>query len=122
MADPHMASVMKMANVSRAIEFQDTSDTVFLMSSLILTLCVGGGWIRSLVTKKVMINRKKATQAKRPMVQTQPCCRFPCPKLSTNGRVRPWTTNWAMVTATKRMVVMLVRSLILLVITPPKEV
>ena len=77
--------------------------------------------MRSLVTIKVMTNSMMAMQAKRPMVHTHPCCLFPCPKVSTSGRVSPCTTNWAMVTATKRMVVMLVRSLMSLVITPPNE-
>jgi hypothetical protein len=33
MADPHIASVINRAKVSRAIEFHDTSERVFLMSS-----------------------------------------------------------------------------------------
>ena len=89
MADPHMASVMKMAKVSNAIEFHDTSDSVIFISSLISVSCMGGGWIRSLETRNVMMNSTMAIQAKSPMVQTQPCCGFPFPKVSTNGSVKP---------------------------------
>ena len=122
MAEPHIARVMNSTNVSSAIEFHDTSEIVSLMSALIFFFCVTGGWMRSFVTMKVMMKKMKAMAANSPMVHSQPCCWLPCPKRSTNGSVSPCTTNWAMVTRMKRMVVMLVRSLMSLVITPPKEV
>ena len=78
--------------------------------------------MRSFETMKVMTNSTTAIQAKSPMVQTQPCCWSPLPKVSTRGSVSHCTTNCAMVTAMKRMVVMLVRSLMSLVITPPNDV
>ena len=56
-----MANVTNSANVSNAIAFHDTFDTVFLISSLTLTCWRGGGCMRSLVTAKVMI--KKITSA-----------------------------------------------------------
>jgi hypothetical protein len=68
-----MANVMKMAKVRSAIAFHDMLETVFFTSSLILIFCLGGGWMRSFVTRKVMMKKIKATQAKSPIVHVQPC-------------------------------------------------
>ena len=123
MAAPHIARVTNRAKVNSAMEFHDTLETVFIISSFILTCCEGGGWIRSLVTTKATIKKASATAAKMAIVDDQPCCSVePSEKWFTNGNVRPCTTNWAIVTTTKRIVVMLVRSRISLVMTPPKEV
>jgi len=69
--------------------------------------------MRSLGTVPAMIRNTKPMTAKSEMVQSQPwASSLPeaRPNLSTNGSVRPCTTNWAMVLATKRMLVMEVRS------------
>ena len=114
--------MIKSENVSRNIAVQGTSEMVPLISSITLTSWAGGGWMRSRLTENVIIKQAKAITAKSAIVHSQPCCRLPCPKRSTNGSVRPCTINWAIVTATKRMVVMLVRSRISLVMTPPNDV
>ena len=75
MADPHMANVTNSANVSNAIAFHDTFETVFLMSSFTLSCWRGGGCMRSFDTANVMIKKIKAMQAKMAMVQLQPCCK-----------------------------------------------
>ena len=98
---------MKSEKVSTNIVFQGTLDTVCFISSFTSISCVGGGAIRSRLTLKVMIKNTNAMAAKMPMVQIHPCCRFwpSFPKWSTKGSVIPCTTNCAIVTATKRIVV-----------------
>ena len=59
--------------------------------------------------------------ANRVIVRNHPRWSLPCPNLETNGKVSPCTTKVAIVAVTKRMDEILVRSLMSLVITPPKE-
>ena len=123
MEAPHMEVVIKINNTVTNKQRQGTLDTVPLMSSRRLTCCVGGGWIRSRVERKVMISRIKATKAYKVIVCVQPCWIFPSspPNLFTKGSVNPCTTNCARLTAMKRTALILVRSWIFPVITPPRE-
>ena len=78
--------------------------------------------MRSRVEKKVMTRKTNPIQANKEIVHNQPCALSPpSENLLTKGSVSPCTTNWAMVAATKRMEVILVRSFISPDITPPKE-
>lgn len=77
--------------------------------------------MRSRADKKVTMKHTRHTAAKRPMVQSQPWRSSPPPNFDTSGRVKPCTTNWAMVLPTNRMLVMLVRSRMSPVITPPND-
>ena len=63
MAEPHIANVIKIAKVSKAIEFHEIFETVSLISSAMFTFWAGGGWIRSLVEKNVTPNKMKAIEA-----------------------------------------------------------
>ena len=94
-----------------------------LISFRVSVFWLAGGVIRSRAEKKVMIKNIKPITANREIVQSHPCplSPFAPANLPTRGSVKPCTINCAMVAATKRMLVMLLRSFISLVMTPPNE-
>ena len=119
-----MANVTKTNNVRINMERHETSANNPLRSFFTSIFCEGGGAMRSLAERPATKRNTKPTTAKIVMVVNHPCASSlpaPRPNLCTNGKVKPCTTNWATVAATKRMEVMLVRSLMSLVITPPNE-
>ena len=77
--------------------------------------------MRSLVVKNVMSRQIKAMKANSRMVRLHPRLASDPPRRSISGSVKPCTANWAMVLATNLTVLMLVRSFMLAVITPPSE-
>src|ERR1035441_8037524 len=89
-----------------------------LKSCLGSDFCLGSGWMRSRVARKVMTNRTTQTIAHRPMVICQPLALLPCPNLATRGRVKPTTMSCAIMAATKRNDDRRVRSLTSPVMTP----
>ena len=77
--------------------------------------------MRSRVERKQTTSSTKASKAKSRMVRDHPRDALLPPNRATRGSVKPCTTNCATVLAIKRMLLMLVRSLMSEVITPPKE-
>jgi len=118
---PHIANVVNKNSVSTNMAFHGRLETISLKSCLIEFFWLAGGRIRSLAEKNVITSKTTATAANNVIVTNHPFCASPCPNLATRGNVSPCTMKVAMVAVTKRMEDMLVRCLISLVMTPPKE-
>src|SRR5690554_2746958 len=115
-----MERVVNRNKVSINIDFQGPLEKMSFKSSLIGVLCPGGGVMRSLVEAAVIIKKIIATTANKPVAIIHPFWSSPCPNLLTKGNVKPCTKKAAPMAKIKRMEEMLVRSLMLLVITPCK--
>ena len=118
-----MARVVNINNVRMNIARHGMFLKTSLISCLVSVFWLVGGVIRSRAEKKVMMRNIRPMTANHDIVQSHPCPLSPDSpvNLLTNGSVKPCTMNCAIVAATKRILVMLLRSLMSLVITPPSE-
>ena len=113
-----MARTEKWASVRMNMATQGPVLARVRKSCLASGFCLGSGWMRSRVVRKVMIKRTTQIDAHKVMVICQPLALSPCPNLATSGRVKPPTINCAIMAETKRKEDRLVRSLTSPVMTP----